>query len=179
MPSSRPRFINRGSIIHRKSRHRPAHQPAHLPQGPRSTPCLFSWGTLRACLLSGALVCSGGQRQPERAHSLPFRLAASPMRRQSGVTTLSACGLDQIHPGTHRAQQTQAHTQLALRARRVRAPYRGRAPWPLPKISRDLPGFPPHTPGTCPHFMTPVEGRQHNDMRKLLRCKLILFNAST
>ena len=59
MPSSRACSINRGSLTHRKTRHRPAHQPPHLPQGPRGAPCLFSWGTLRARPLSAAPVCSG------------------------------------------------------------------------------------------------------------------------
>ena len=61
MPSARACSINRGSFTHRKTRHRPAHQPPHLPQGPRGAPCLFSWGTLRACPLSAAPVCSGGR----------------------------------------------------------------------------------------------------------------------
>ena len=61
MPSSRPCSINRSSFTHRKPRHRPAHQSAHLPQGRRGAPCLFSWGTSRACPLSGAPVCNRGQ----------------------------------------------------------------------------------------------------------------------
>ena len=72
MQSSRPRSINRGSFTHRKTRHRPAHQPAHLPQGPRGAPCLFSWGTLRACPLSAAPVCSGGQCYTPCVRVLPL-----------------------------------------------------------------------------------------------------------
>ena len=71
------RSIYRGSLTHRKPRHRPAHQPPHLPQGPRGAPCLFSFGRVR---YRGLWCVVGVGQQPEEPAVLRCRLAQHPLR---------------------------------------------------------------------------------------------------
>ena len=77
-------------------------------QGTKGHGCAHGWGTL-----SSRLEGPPTKASPIKCtHSSPFRLTANPIQLHIWTTTLSACGLNQIHPGTHQVQKnmcTSAH----------------------------------------------------------------------